>query len=75
MSSNVPEWVSRALQAGHEQKIAHGKMIPGRERAPLTQREQLFLQSQGKKEKAPLAAEAVVFESLDKLNSTVGRKG
>lgn len=68
MSTNVPEWVNKALVTAREQKIANGKLIPGRERFPLTQREQAFLQAQIKKEAAPVTAEAVVFGALDKLS-------
>lgn len=74
MSKNVPDWVSSALKTAYEQKVARGKLIPGHERAPLTQREQEFLQSQIAKEKAPVNAEAVVFDALDKLNKEVGRQ-
>lgn len=74
MSTNVPDWVSSALRQAYEQKVARGKIIPGRERAPLTQREQAFQQSQVAKEKAPVSAEAVVFDALNKLNKGVGRQ-
>lgn len=74
MSSNVPEWVQEALALAREQKIAAGKLIPGHEKFPLTQREQAFLKQQSDKQKAPDTAEAVVFDALNKLNSTVGRR-
>lgn len=74
MSSNVPDWVQQALAEARAQKVANGKLIPGRERFPLTQREQAFLQQQVAKEKAPVTAEAVVFDVLDKLNKQVGRQ-
>lgn len=74
MSTNVPEWVAKALVTAREQKISNGKLIPGRERAHLTQREQAFLQTQIDNQKAPVTAEAVVFDSLDKLNKEVGRR-
>lgn len=74
MSTNVPEWVGKALVEAREQKIAHGKLIPGHERAALTHREQAFLQVQVDKQNAPITAEAVVFTSLDKLNKMAGRR-
>jgi len=74
MSSNVPTWVQEALALAHEQKIAAGKLIPGHEKFPLTQREQAFLKEQQSKQKAPVIAEAVVFDYLNKLNSKVGRR-
>jgi hypothetical protein len=74
MSTNVPKWVGEALVAAREQKIADGKLIPGRERAHLTQREAAFLQVQIDKQAAPVTAEAVVFDALNKLNKMSGRR-
>lgn len=74
MSTNVPEWVGKTLATARQQKIDNGRLIPGRERFPLTPREQEFLQDQIAKQANPLTAEAVVFDSLDKLNNTVGRR-
>lgn len=74
LSKNVPEWVQAALGKAYEQKIANGKLIPGHERAHLTQREEAFLQVQVAKQHAPITAEAVVFDSLNKLNKMAGRR-
>jgi hypothetical protein len=74
MSTNVPDWVQQALVAAREQKIANGKLIPGRERFPLTLREQAFLGTLIQKEAAPATAETVIFDALGKLNNDVGRR-
>lgn len=67
MSTNIPEWVSKALATARAQKIANGKLIPGREQAHMTQREQAFLEVQVAKQNAPIVAEAVVFNALNKM--------
>lgn len=74
MSNNVPQWVQETLALAREQKIAAGKLVPGHEKFPLTQREQAFLKDQQSKQKAPVIAEALVFDYLSKLNSKVGRR-
>lgn len=74
MSNNIPQWVQESLSLAREQKVARGKLIPGHEKFPLTLREQAFQQEQAAKQKAPVVAEAVVFDALDKLNNTVGRR-
>lgn len=67
MSTNVPEWVAKTLAVAREEKIAHGKLIPGNEKAHLTQLERAFLEKQLAGEARGASAESVVFNSLDLL--------
>lgn len=43
MTSAVPDWVMERIKLSNQEKLNHGKLVPGHEHVPLTILEQQYL--------------------------------
>jgi hypothetical protein len=43
MTNETPDWVMERIKKANQEKLNHGKLVPGHEHVPLTQLEQQYL--------------------------------